>query len=109
MAGEEDDGQNGFIVDSARLGEYDGIAEEEEEDEVEDDEEAGSQVIAKSLSSHSKEVEMILKSARAVQAIAVDLSRKGLVKIPEELYGMDHVEVSSSIVKMFSGLVDMWP
>ncbi|XP_030841992.1 leucine-rich repeat-containing protein 27 [Strongylocentrotus purpuratus] len=84
MAGEEDNGQNGFIIDSARLS-TDGTTEE-------DDEEEGNQGVAKSFSSHSKEVEMILKSAKVVQAIAVDLSKKGLVKIPEELYGMDHVE-----------------
>ena len=97
MAGEEGDGQNGFIIDSARLS-LDVTTEED--DEVVDEDDESDQVVAKTLSSHSKEVDMILKSARAVQAIAVDLSGKGLVNIPEELYGMDHVEVSTCMAEV---------
>ncbi|XP_054766608.2 leucine-rich repeat-containing protein 27-like isoform X2 [Lytechinus pictus] len=88
MAGEEENGENGFIIDSARLS-TDGTTEDGGDVT---EEEGGNRVVTKTMSSHSKEVEMILRSAKAVQAIAVDLSKKGLVKIPEELYGMDHVE-----------------
>ena len=86
MAGEEEEEESGFLIDSARLG-LDGTTEEEEEEEGKD------KVVTKSFSSHSKEVDTVLKSAGAVQAIAIDLSKKGLVRVPDELYGMDHVEV----------------
>ena len=87
MAGEEEEEESSFLIDSARLG-LDGTTEEEEEEE-----EGKDKVVTKSFSSHSKEVDTVLKSAGAVQAIAIDLSKKGLVRVPDELYGMDHVEV----------------
>lgn len=86
MAGEEVEEENGFLIDSARL--CLDVTTEEDEEELEED----GNVVAKTTSSLSKEVDAILESARAVQAIAVDLSGKGLVRVPEQLYDMDYVE-----------------
>ncbi|XP_072177915.1 leucine-rich repeat-containing protein 27-like isoform X1 [Diadema setosum] len=90
MAGEDEGEPNGLLVDSARLSTDDTTQDEDEEKN--EDEERPKARGSKSLISLSKDVDMILQSASAVQAISVDLSGKGLVRVPEQLYGMDHVE-----------------